>query len=122
MNVWLDLVDDAGVVPPFRGEVVLKVSRISLGSAAGTTPIGPGVSQQQTQQSGSSSSSPRGRARDEEQGQRQSVGAAQESSPRMTVPERRGSEKLLSFDTFDESSTTPPTCECPFLWHMCSMN
>mmetsp|Transcript_17064 Transcript_17064/g.28494 ORF Transcript_17064/g.28494 Transcript_17064/m.28494 type:complete len:280 (-) Transcript_17064:883-1722(-) len=105
MNVWLDLVDEAGVVPPYRGEVVLKVSRISLGGAArqSSGTFSPGVSQQQTQ---STSSSPR--TRDEGRGQSQSMGATQETSPRMTVPERRGSEKLLSFDTFDESNTTPP--------------
>ena len=98
MNVWLDLVDDAAVVPSNRGEVVLKVSRISLDIR--TSPAADQAQQR-------ASFSPR--AKEE---QTPSQPSNKEKSPRMVVPERRGSEKLLSFDTVDDSNTTPPACEC----------
>ena len=108
MKVWLDLVSDSATVPAYRGEVVLKVTRISLGRGSNT----PIASLSPSKQSSQQRVAPSQVEVSEEKQTPQSSQSQQGKGPvaRMAAPERRGSEKLLSFDTFDDSNTTPPAC------------
>jgi hypothetical protein len=108
MKVWLDLVSDSATVPAYRGEVVLKVTRISLGRGSNT----PIASSSPSKQSSQQRVVPSQVDVSEEKQTPQSSQSQQGKGPvaRMAAPERRGSEKLLSFDTFDDSNTTPPAC------------
>jgi hypothetical protein len=116
MKVWLDLVSDSATVPAYRGEVVLKVTRISLGRGSNTPIASSSPSKQSSQQRVAPSQVDVNVEVDvevsEEKQTPQSSQSQQGKGPvaRMAAPERRGSEKLLSFDTFDDSNTTPPAC------------
>lgn len=110
MKVWLDLVSDSATVPAYRGEVVLKVTRISLGRGSNTPIASSSPSKQSSQQRVAPSQVNVDVEVSEEKQTPQSSQSQQGKGPvaRMAAPERRGSEKLLSFDTFDDSNTTPP--------------
>ena len=104
MTVWLDLVDDGKAVPSYNESVVLKVSRVSLGASSRpqTSPVKESQRQQVQQDNVQSPvSSPSHDQNITEDGSR---------SPKMLdKTQRRGSEKLISFDTFDDTDNkTPP--------------
>lgn len=120
MQVWLDLVDETTLVPSHDGDVVLKVSRISL-SLSNSNSVRPAVSaagQSQTQSQTQSQNQSVDQASQQQESDRNpdSSGGDQKRSPNKSVVERRGSEKLISFDTYDDSCTTTPpqTSESPF--------
>ena len=115
MQVWLDLVDDSTVVPGHDGDVVLKVSRISLGlsSQSGNSPRQQQTSSQsptkrQTQLISEASQQATHSATSQQGGGEEAQREAQQQRLPSKGVERRGSEKLISFDTYDDSTSSPP--------------
>lgn len=124
-TVWLDIVDDNDVLPLEDGRVFAKVSRIenAIYTPAPAANVSPRekdffVQTQQAQPpslSQSQSNSSQGRNRllsfddgDAPQPQSNHPSAVQDqipSVPAATGPERRKSEKLISFDQFEETPT-----------------
>lgn len=104
MQVWLDLVVDSAAVPALRDEVLLKVTRVSLNIASSRpapVPTQPPSQSSQVQKPAVTTS-----AAVVEQETKQS------SAPSREVG-RRASEKLISFDNFEESESAAPARECP---------
>lgn len=125
MNVWLDLVDEAGIVPSHNGEITLKVTRISL--EAVTASSGPRASLQTSAppsrvvQETKQPSSPLLRTQQEPAGRQDRLLSFDNTPTPVSQPapvNRRGSEKLLSFDNFDDSPSTtvvpPQATSSPF--------
>lgn len=107
MKVWMDLVDDQKTIESFDGEILLKVSRISLGKP----PAAPARNTQSAQEHSPAQESY------EEQTEKTEAPPSDKQSSR-PKSERRGSEKLINFDNDYEDTngngSPPKSTPSPF--------